>query len=69
MNLPGYRLHLLKEKMLGLYAIDVASAWRLTFEFDDGDAIVVDYEQYLLEVNYEPYSYPQTGSSRCNPKS
>lgn len=46
MNLPGYRLHLLKGKMLGRYAIDVSGAWRLTFEFDDGDAIVVDYEQY-----------------------
>ncbi|SEB06786.1 type II toxin-antitoxin system RelE/ParE family toxin [Marinobacterium iners] len=46
MNLPGYRLHPLKGKMQGRYAIDVSGAWRLTFEFDDGDAIVVDYEQY-----------------------
>ncbi len=27
-------------------AIDVSGAWRLTFEFDGTDAIVVDYEQY-----------------------
>lgn len=46
MNLPGYRLHPLKGKMQGRYAIDVSGAWRLTFEFDDGDAIVMDYEQY-----------------------
>lgn len=46
MNLPGYRLHPLKGKMQGRYAVDVSGAWRLTFEFDDGDAIVVDYEQY-----------------------
>jgi len=32
--------------MQGRYEIDVSGAWRLTFEFDDGDAIVVDYEQY-----------------------
>lgn len=46
MNLPGYRLHPLKGKMVGRYAIDVSGAWRLTFEFDNGDAVVVDYEQY-----------------------
>jgi len=46
MNLPGYRLHPLKGKMEGRYAIDVSGAWRLTFEFDNGDAVVVDYEQY-----------------------
>ena len=46
MNLPGYRLHLLKGKMLGPYVMNVSGAWRLTFEFDDSDAIVVDYEQY-----------------------
>lgn len=40
MNLPGYRLHPLKGKMQGRYAIDVSGAWRLTFEFDDGDAIL-----------------------------
>mgnify|MGYP001110525845 FL=1 len=46
MDLPGYRLHPLKGKMQGRYAIDVSGAWRLTFEFDDGDAVVVNYEQY-----------------------
>jgi len=46
MNLPGYRLHPLRGKMQGRYAIGVSGAWHLTFEFNDGDAIVVDYEQY-----------------------
>jgi len=46
MNLPGYRLHPLKGKMQGRYAIHVSGVWRITFVFDDGDAIVVDYEQY-----------------------
>lgn len=46
MNLPHYRLHPLKGKMYGRWAIDVSGAWRLTFKFDGSDAIVVDYEQY-----------------------
>jgi proteic killer suppression protein len=46
MNLPHYRLHPLKGKMRGRWAIDVSGAWRLMFEFDGTDAIVVDYEQY-----------------------
>lgn len=45
--------------MQGRYAIDVSGAWRLTFEFDDGDgdAIVVDYEQYHWEVHHDAYPY------------
>jgi proteic killer suppression protein len=46
MRLPGYRLHKLEPKKAGRWAIDVSGAWRLTFEFDGEDAIVVDYEQY-----------------------
>ena len=46
MCLPGYRLHKLEPKSAGRWAIDVSGAWRLTFEFQNGDAIVVDYEQY-----------------------
>ena len=46
MDLPGYRLHALKGRMKGRYAIDVSGAWRLTFAFEGEDAIVVDYEQY-----------------------
>ena len=46
MNLPGYRLHPLEPKNAGRWAVDVSGAWRLTFEFDGMDAIIVDYEQY-----------------------
>lgn len=45
LNLPGYRLHRLKGKPVR-YAIDVNGPWRLTFEFSDGDAHNVDFEQY-----------------------
>jgi proteic killer suppression protein len=46
MNLSNYRLHPLKGKILGRWAIDVSGAWRITFEFEGIHAIVVDYEQY-----------------------
>ncbi len=46
MDLPGYRLHRLQPRNAGRWAVDVSGAWRVTFEFDGTDAIVVDYEQY-----------------------
>ena len=46
MDLPGYRLHSLKGSRKGIWAIDVSKNWRLTFEFKDGNAYVVDYEDY-----------------------
>ncbi len=45
-NLPGFRLHSLKGDKQGLWAIDVSKNWRVTFEFIDGDAYVVNYEDY-----------------------
>ncbi len=46
MNLPGYRLHQLEPRNAGRWAVDISGAWRVTFEFEGGDAIIVDYEQY-----------------------
>ena len=45
-DLPGYRLHSLKGSRDGLWAIDVSGNWRIVFRFEDGDAYVVDYEDY-----------------------
>jgi len=45
-DLPGFRLHPLKGKMQGLWAIDVSKNWRITFDFRDGDVYVVNYEDY-----------------------
>ena len=45
-DLPGFRLHLLKGDRQGLWAIDVSANWRITFEFVDGDAYIVNYEDY-----------------------
>lgn len=46
MNLPGFRLHPLKGKMKGYWAVWVSANWRLTFRFEDGHAADVDYMDY-----------------------
>ena len=46
MNTPGWRLHSLKGDRAGKWAIDVSRNWRIVFEFKDGNAYVVDYEDY-----------------------
>ena len=46
MNKPGYRLHELKGKMKGHWAVDVSGNWRIVFKFENGDAYVVNYEDY-----------------------
>lgn len=43
MNLPGWKLHPLSS---GHWSIWVNGNWRLTFDFEDGDAILVDYRDY-----------------------
>lgn len=46
MDIPGFRLHPLKGEMSGRWAIAVSGNWRVTFEFRDGNAHVLDYEDY-----------------------
>jgi proteic killer suppression protein len=46
MDIPGYRLHLLKGKLKGRWSIWVSGNWRLTFEFKDGNVHILDYEDY-----------------------
>jgi len=46
MDLPGFRLHPLKGEKQRLWAIDVSKNWRITFEFSDGNAYIVNYEDY-----------------------
>jgi toxin HigB-1 len=46
MNVPGFRLHSLKESESGRWSVWVNGNWRLTFEFKDGHAYVLDYEDY-----------------------
>ena len=46
MNIPGWRLHALKGDRDGQWAINVSGNWRIVFEFEDGHAYVVNYEDY-----------------------
>ena len=46
MNLPGFRLHGLTGKLRGHHAVSVSANWRVTFRFDDGDPVDVDYLDY-----------------------
>ncbi|HRP96567.1 MAG TPA: type II toxin-antitoxin system RelE/ParE family toxin [Rhodocyclaceae bacterium] len=46
MDIPGLRLHQLKGGEKGRWSVWVNGNWRLTFEFCDGNAYVLDYEDY-----------------------
>lgn len=46
MNVPGFRLHPLKGSVRGRWSVWVNGNWRLTFEFKDGHAYILDYEDY-----------------------
>ena len=46
MDVPGFRLHLLKGSERGRWSVWVNGNWRLTFTFKDGHASVLDYEDY-----------------------
>jgi proteic killer suppression protein len=45
MNVPGWNFHGLQGKPKR-YTTHVNGPWRITFEFEDGDALRVDLEQY-----------------------
>ncbi len=43
MDLPGFRLHPLGGALKDHWAVSVSGNWRVTFRFEDGDAVNVDY--------------------------
>ncbi len=45
-DVPGFRLHALKGAQQGRWSVWVNGNWRMTFEFRDGDAHILDYEDY-----------------------
>jgi proteic killer suppression protein len=45
MDLPGFDFHGLQGRPKR-YSVHVNGPWCITFEFNDGDAVRVDYEQY-----------------------
>jgi len=46
MDIPGFRLHPLKGRLKGHYAVSVSGNWRVTFRFEEGHAFDVDYIDY-----------------------
>lgn len=46
MNVPGFRLPELKGKDRGRWSVWVNGNWRVTFEYRDGHAYILDYEDY-----------------------
>ena len=46
MNAQGWKLHALQGSMAGHWSIWVNGNWRLTFTFINGDAELVDYQDY-----------------------
>jgi len=46
MNIPGWRLHPLKEKLAGHFSVMVGGNWRMTFRFEGEDVVLVNYHDY-----------------------
>ncbi len=46
MNYPGSFLHQLSGDKKGLHAVKVSGNWRIFFRLIDGDAYIVDYDDY-----------------------
>lgn len=46
MNYPGSKFHGLKGDLAGHYSVTVTGNYRITFRFEDGDAELVDYQDY-----------------------
>tara|TARA_B100000768_G_scaffold178230_1_gene193656 strand:- start:7718 stop:7996 length:279 start_codon:yes stop_codon:yes gene_type:complete len=46
MDIPGYNLHELKGSRAQEWSVTVSKNWRIVFKFEEGDAYVVNYEDY-----------------------
>ena len=46
MNAPGWKLHPLHGDLKGHWSVKVNGNWRLTFTFENENAILVDYKDY-----------------------
>lgn len=46
MGLPGYRLHPLAGDLRGFWSVTVNGNWRVTFRFQDGQALDVNLVDY-----------------------
>jgi toxin HigB-1 len=46
LNLPGWDWHPLKSDLAGHWSVSVNGNWRLTYAWEDGNAILIDYQDY-----------------------
>ena len=46
MDIPGWKLHGLKGSRQDQWSISVSGNWRIVFEFENGNAYIVNYEDY-----------------------
>lgn len=46
MNVPGWNLHKLQGQLAEHWSVKVNANWRLTFKFENGDAEIVNYQDY-----------------------
>jgi proteic killer suppression protein len=46
MNVPGWDLHPLKGALADHWSVKVNANWRMTFTFENENAILVDYLDY-----------------------
>ena len=46
LGMATLRTHLLEPKSQGRWAVAVRANWRVTFRFEQGDVVLVDYEDY-----------------------
>lgn len=46
LSMPAYRLHKLIGDRSDIWSITVTGNWRITFYFEDGDAYILNYEDY-----------------------
>ncbi|CNG98567.1 putative proteic toxin protein [Yersinia thracica] len=45
-NVAGYKLHPLQGDRENIWSVTVSGNWRITFKFTDGDAFILNYEDY-----------------------
>ena len=50
MNLPGFRLHMLRGDFAGHWAVGVSGSWRIVFRFDGRDVSDVNFIDYDQEA-------------------
>ena len=46
LHLPGFGFHKLKGKLKNFYAVTVRANWRVIFQFEKEDAVLIDYVDY-----------------------